>query len=174
VLAAARRALILARWADVVAAAIPAGARPRQEARMKTARQLLDGKPGIVAIAPHESVFAALERMAEHDIGALVVLEGAVLVGMLSERDYARKVILLGKSSRDIRVSEIMTPRVVCVGPDHTVDQCMAVMTEKRCRHLPVIEGDRVIGVLSIGDLVKETISEQQFQIAQLESYIMT
>jgi CBS domain-containing protein len=141
---------------------------------MKTARQLLDGKPGIVAIAPHESVFAALERMAEHDIGALVVLEGAVLVGMLSERDYARKVILLGKSSRDIRVSEIMTPRVVCVGPDHTVDQCMAVMTEKRCRHLPVIEGDRVIGVLSIGDLVKETISEQQFQIAQLESYIMT
>jgi CBS domain-containing protein len=141
---------------------------------MKTARQLLDGKPGIVAIAPHESVFAALERMAEHDIGALVVLEGAVLVGMLSERDYARTVILLGKSSRDIRVSEIMTPRVVCVGPDHTVDQCMAVMTEKRCRHLPVIEGDRVIGVLSIGDLVKETISEQQFQIAQLESYIMT
>lgn len=141
---------------------------------MKTARQLLDGKPGIVAIAPHESVFAALGRMAEHDIGALVVLEGAVLVGMLSERDYARKVILLGKSSRDIRVSEIMTPRVVCVGPDHTVDQCMAVMTEKRCRHLPVIEGDRVIGVLSIGDLVKETISEQQFQIAQLESYIMS
>jgi CBS domain-containing protein len=127
-----------------------------------------------VSIAPHESVFTALERMAEHDIGALVVLDGPVLAGVLSERDYARKVILLGKSSRDMRVSEIMTHKVVCVGPDQTVDQCMAVMTEKRCRHLPVLEGKRVIGVLSIGDLVKETISEQQFQIAQLESYIMT
>lgn len=141
---------------------------------MKTARQLIERKPGVVSIAPHESVFTALERMAEHDIGALVVLDGPVLAGMLSERDYARKVILLGKSSRDIRVSEIMTPKVVCVGPDQTVDQCMGVMTEKRCRHLPVLEGKRVIGVLSIGDLVKETISEQQFQIAQLESYIMT
>ena len=141
---------------------------------MKTARQLIEEKPGIVSIGPDASVFEALERMAGHDIGALVVLDGQVLAGMLSERDYARKVILLGKSSRDIRVSEIMTPKVVCVGPDQTVDQCMAVMTEKRCRHLPVIEGDRVIGVLSIGDLVKETISEQQFQIAQLESYIMT
>lgn len=141
---------------------------------MKTARQLIERKPGIVSIAPHESVFTALERMAEHDIGALVVLDGPVLAGMLSERDYARKVILLGKSSRDIRVSEIMTHKVVCVGPDQTVDQCMGVMTEKRCRHLPVLEGKRVIGVLSIGDLVKETISEQQFQIAQLESYIMT
>jgi CBS domain-containing protein len=141
---------------------------------MKTARQLLEEKPGIVSIAPEASVFAALERMAEHDIGALVVLEGPVLAGMLSERDYARKVILLGKSSRDIRVSEIMTRKVVCVGPDQTVDQCMALMTEKRCRHLPVLEGGQVIGVLSIGDLVKETISDQQFQIAQLESYIMT
>ncbi|MEI6319579.1 MAG: CBS domain-containing protein [Pseudomonadota bacterium] len=141
---------------------------------MKTARQLIERKPGIVSIAPHESVFTALERMAEHDIGALVVLDGPVLAGVLSERDYARKVILLGKSSRDMRVSEIMTHKVVCVGPDQTVDQCMAVMTEKRCRHLPVLEGKRVIGVLSIGDLVKETISEQQFQIAQLESYIMT
>jgi CBS domain-containing protein len=141
---------------------------------MKTARQLIERKPGVVSIAPHESVFAALERMAEHDIGALVVLDGPVLAGVLSERDYARKVILLGKSSRDMRVSEIMTHKVVCVGPDQTVDQCMAVMTEKRCRHLPVLEGKRVIGVLSIGDLVKETISEQQFQIAQLESYIMT
>jgi CBS domain-containing protein len=141
---------------------------------MKTARQLIERKPGVVSIAPHESVFTALERMAEHDIGALVVLDGPVLAGVLSERDYARKVILLGKSSRDMRVSEIMTHKVVCVGPDQTVDQCMAVMTEKRCRHLPVLEGKRVIGVLSIGDLVKETISEQQFQIAQLESYIMT
>ncbi|MCE2947857.1 MAG: CBS domain-containing protein [bacterium] len=141
---------------------------------MKTARQLLEEKPGIVSIEPEASVFAALERMAEHDIGALVVLEGPALAGMLSERDYARKVILLGKSSRDIRVSEIMTRKVVCVGPDQTVDQCMALMTEKRCRHLPVLEGRQVIGVLSIGDLVKETISDQQFQIAQLESYIMT
>ena len=141
---------------------------------MKTARQLIEEKPGILSIAPHESVFAALELMARHDIGALVVLDGPVLAGMLSERDYARKVILLGNSSRDILVSALMTHKVVCVGPDQTIDQCMAVMTEKRCRHLPVLEDARVIGVLSIGDLVKETISEQQFQIAQLESYIMT
>jgi len=142
---------------------------------MKTARQLLDEKPvGTVSISPGASVFEALELMAERDIGALVVCDHEKLVGMLSERDYARKVILLGKSSRELTVSEIMTHRVICVGPDQTVDQCMAVMTEKRCRHLPVLEGKRVIGVLSIGDLVKETISEQKFMIAQLESYIMS
>lgn len=142
---------------------------------MKTARQLLDEKPGgTVSIAPSASVFEALELMAARDIGALVVCDHDKLVGMLSERDYARKVILLGKSSRELTVSEIMTQRVICVGPDQTVDQCMAVMTEKRCRHLPVLEGKRVIGVLSIGDLVKETISEQKFMIAQLESYIMS
>jgi CBS domain-containing protein len=139
---------------------------------MKTARQLIERKPGIVSIAPHESVFTALERMAEHDIGALVVLDGPVLAGVLSERDYARKVILLGKSSRDMRVSEIMTHKVVCVGPDQTVDQCMAVMTEKRCRHLPVLEGKRVIGVLSIGDLVKWKISEVEAEADGLKAYI--
>ena len=139
---------------------------------MKTARQLIEEKPGIVSIGPDASVFEALERMAEHDIGALVVLDGQVLVGMLSERDYARKVILLGKSSRDIRVSEIMTPKVVCVGPDQTVDQCMAVMTEKRCRHLPVLEGKRVIGVLSIGDLVKVRLDEAEAEAEAMKAYI--
>jgi len=112
--------------------------------------------------------------MSERDIGALIVLQGETLAGILSERDYARKVILLGKSSREMTVSEIMTHRVICVGPDQLVDYCMALMTEKRCRHLPVLEDKRVIGVLSIGDLVKETIREQKFLIAQLESYIMT
>ena len=142
---------------------------------MKTARQLLAEKPaGTVSIAPQASVYEALVLMAERDIGALVVLEGETLAGILSERDYARKVILLGKSSREISVSEIMTHRVVCVGPDQTVDRCMGLMTEKRCRHLPVLDDNRVIGVLSIGDLVKETISEQKFVIAQLESYIMS
>jgi CBS domain-containing protein len=142
---------------------------------MKTARQVLAEKPaGVVSISPTASVYEALELMAARDIGALVVLEGETLTGILSERDYARKVILLGKSSRELRVDEIMTSRVVCVSPERTVDQCMGLMTEKRCRHLPVIEGKRVIGMLSIGDLVKETISEQRFMIAQLESYIMS
>ncbi|MBC7781879.1 MAG: CBS domain-containing protein [Proteobacteria bacterium] len=142
---------------------------------MKTARQLLAEKPpGAVSIAPTASVYDALKLMAERDIGALVVLEGETLVGILSERDYARKVILLGKSSRELQVSEIMTERVVCVGPETTVEQGMSLMTQKRCRHLPVLEDKRVIGVLSIGDLVKETISEQQLMIAQLESYIMS
>lgn len=142
---------------------------------MKTARQLLAEKaPGTVSIAPEASVFEALVLMSERDIGALIVLQGETLAGILSERDYARKVILLGKSSRELRVSEIMTHRVICVGPDQLVDYCMALMTEKRCRHLPVVEDKRVIGVLSIGDLVKETILEQKFLIAQLESYIMS
>ena len=110
--------------------------------------------------------------MAEREIGALPVVANGKLAGILSERDYARKVVLQGKSSRDTPVREIMTSRVVCVGPQRTVDECMALMTEKRIRHLPVIEHGELIGLLSIGDLVKETISEQQFVIAQLESYI--
>jgi CBS domain-containing protein len=140
---------------------------------VKNAKQLLANKPkGVVSIAPDENVLEALKLMADHDIGALVVLDGEKLVGILSERDYARKIVLLGKSSRDTLVREIMTHRVLCVSPSQMVDECMELMTQKRCRHLPVIEDKHVIGILSIGDLVKETISEQLETIHQLESYI--
>ncbi len=140
---------------------------------MKTIKQLLQGKSrGLCTIGPDARMFEALKLMAENDVGALLVIENDKLVGIISERDYARKVILHGKSSHDTPVKEIMTERVICVQPDRTVDECMALMTDKRFRHLPVIENDKLIGVLSIGDLVKETISEQQFMIKQLESYI--
>jgi CBS domain-containing protein len=113
-----------------------------------------------------------LKLMAEKDIGALIVLDGQRLVGILSERDYARKVALMGKTANDVPVKDIMTHQVLCVSPLHQVDECMALMTKKRCRHLPVIEEKQVIGMLSIGDLVKEMLSEQQLVIQQLESYI--
>ena len=142
---------------------------------MKSAKQLLAGKSlGVVSIGPDATVFEALQLMADKDVGALVVLDGPKLAGIFTERDYARKVILLGKSSKEMSVREIMTHRVLCVTPEQLTDECMAVMTEKRCRHLPVVEGKRVIGVLSIGDLVKEVISEQRETIVQLESYIMS
>lgn len=141
---------------------------------MYTVQQLLESKAGgVVTIAPDASVFEALELMAEKDIGAVVVVHDDRVVGILSERDYARKVILHNKASRDISVDEIMTDRVLYVGPTHTIDECMALMTDKRIRHLPVLDGDRLMGVLSIGDLVKATISEQDFMIRQLERYIM-
>lgn len=140
---------------------------------MKTVMQLLQGKTtGVHTIGPDAPVIDALKQMAERGIGALPVVDSEKLVGILSERDYARKVILQGKSSRDTPVREIMTTRVVCVGPQRTVEECMALMTDKRIRHLPVIDHGNLIGVLSIGDLVKEVISEQQYTIAQLESYI--
>ena len=140
---------------------------------MKTVRQLLQAKGDTVySIAPDARVYEALKLMAEKEVGALVVLADGALAGILSERDYARKVILHGKSSHDIPVREIMTANVVTVNPGQTVDQCMALMTSKRIRHLPVVEGDRLIGVLSIGDLVKEVIAEQEATIRQLESYI--
>jgi CBS domain-containing protein len=141
---------------------------------MKTVEQVLRGKNAeLVAVGPDESVFDALALMARREVGAVVVLEAGRLVGILSERDYARKIILLGKASKDTPVRDIMTPRVVCVTPATTIDECMALMTDKRCRHLPVLEGERVIGVVSIGDVVKHTIAEQQFIIEQLEHYIM-
>jgi len=140
---------------------------------MKTVRQLLDDKGGhVVSVSPDTTVFQALEVMADKGIGAVLVLEDGKVVGVMSERDYARKVILLGKSSHDTLVREIMTGRVVYARPDHTVPECMALMTDKRIRHLPVLDQGRLIGVLSIGDLVKETISEQEFIIRQLENYI--
>ena len=142
---------------------------------MYTVKQLLDTKPReVVTIAPDASVFEALELMAERDIGAVVVVHDGYVVGILSERDYARKVILHNKASKEITVDEIMTDRVLYVGPSHTIDECMALMTDKRIRHLPVMDGERLVGVLSIGDLVKATISEQDFTIRQLERYIMS
>ncbi len=140
---------------------------------MKTVSQLLQGKGGSVwSVSPESSVFDALKMMAEKNVGALLVMDEGKLRGILSERDYARKVILLGKSSHDLKVSEIMSDKVVCVGPEQTVDECMALMSGKRIRHLPVLESGKVIGVLSVGDLVKAVIALQQQTIQQLESYI--
>ena len=140
---------------------------------MKSVAQLLEGKGREVhTIGPDARVIDALKLMADKDVGALVVTEGAKLAGIISERDYARKVILHGKSSHDIAVRDIMTAKVVTVQPRHTVEECMALMTAKRIRHLPVTEGERLVGVLSIGDLVKEVIAEQEATIKQLESYI--
>jgi CBS domain-containing protein len=141
---------------------------------MKSVRHLLEGKRHkLISAGPDETVYDALQTMAEHDVGALVVLEGERLVGIFSERDYARKVILQGKSSKDTLVREIMTGKVVCVRPGQTVEDCMALMTDKRIRHLPVLEDQKVIGVISIGDVVKEMLSQQKFIIEQLEHYIM-
>ena len=140
---------------------------------MKTVRQLLQAKGGAVhSVSPDTRVFEALKLMAEKEIGALLVTDRGALVGIMSERDYARKGILHGKSSHDIPVREIMTSSVVTVTPGQTVDQCMALMTSKRIRHLPVMETGRLVGLVSIGDLVKEVIAEQEQTIRQLESYI--
>ncbi|MDO9150035.1 MAG: CBS domain-containing protein [Methylotenera sp.] len=141
---------------------------------MKTLQQLLDGKKykEVISIAPHRPVFDALVILAEYKIGALVVLDGENLVGIFSERDYAREVILKGKSSKTTAISEVMSSKVWSAKPDDTVEYAMSLMTEHRIRHLPVLENDKVIGVLSIGDLVKETIIYQQTLIQQLESYI--
>jgi len=140
---------------------------------MKTVSQLLQGKGGNVwSVSPESSVFDALKLMADRNCGALLVMVDGRLRGILSERDYARKVILLGKSSHELSVSEIMSDKVVCVSPAQTVDDCMALMSSKRIRHLPVLEGGNVIGVLSVGDLVKAVIEQQQQMIQQLESYI--
>jgi CBS domain-containing protein len=124
------------------------------------------------SVAPGDTVLHALEVMAQYDIGGVVVLDGDKLVGILTERDYARRVVLLGRASRNLPVSEIMTSHVCCVSPERTIDECMALMTEKRIRHLPVLDHKVVIGVISIGDVVKATIAEKEFEIAQLQSYI--
>ncbi len=141
---------------------------------MKTVRDLLRVKGNQVwSIGPDASVYEALSLMAEKDVGALLVLDGTgQLAGILSERDYARKIVLKGKTSRETPVREIMTERVVWVRPDQTIEECMALMTNKRVRHLPVLEAGRLIGVISIGDVVKDIISEQEFIIGQLENYI--
>lgn len=140
---------------------------------MKTVSELLQGKGGsVLSVTPESSVFAALKLMAEKNVGALLVMNGDVLRGIMSERDYARKVILLGKSSHELAVRDIMSDKVVSVTPKQTVDDCMALMTGRRIRHLPVLDNGRVVGVLSIGDLVKAVIEMQQQTIQQLESYI--
>lgn len=140
---------------------------------MESVSQLLQDKGGgVLSVTPATSVYEALKLMAEKNVGALLVMEGGALRGIMSERDYARKVTLLGKSSQDIAVRDIMSEKVVTVSPMQTVDACMGLMTDRRIRHLPVVENGRVIGVLSIGDLVKAVIAEQQQTIQQLESYI--
>jgi len=140
---------------------------------MRTVRHLLESKGrGIWSIAPDASVYAALQLMADKEVGALLVLEEGRLVGIISERDYARKVILRGKSSLDTPVREIMTSKIFSVRPEQTIEECMAVVTDKRIRHLPVLEGDTVIGVISIGDLVKAEIEDKNFLIQQLKGYI--
>lgn len=123
-------------------------------------------------IAPNATVFDALTSMAEKDIGALLVVENSEVVGIFSERDYARKIILQGKSSRDTEVQEIMTSEVLCISPDQSVTKCMALMTDKRIRHIPVLDDGQLVGVISIGDVVKAIITEQQIIINHLEDYI--
>lgn len=141
---------------------------------MKGVAEILKGKPSRVvhAIGPNDTVYDAIRKMAEHNIGALLVLEGDRVVGIVTERDYARKVVLADRSSKETPVSVIMTPQVLCVSPQQTTEECMAIMTENRVRHLPVMDKGRLIGLVSIGDLVKDIISEQQFIIEQLEHYI--
>src|SRR5690606_22142801 len=146
------------------------------EGCMKTVQQLLEVKGyKTLSVSPDTLIYDALVIMAEHHIGALVVLhDDGRLAGIFSERDYAREVILKGKTSKSAKVSEAMSTIVTTVTPDQLVDECMELMSGKRIRHLPVLENNRVIGILSIGDLVKETIAYQQFLIEQLESYIQS
>lgn len=141
---------------------------------MKSVRQLLGHKGTAVhTVSPDATVFEALEVMARHDVGALVVVDdGGEVIGLLSERDYARKVILQGRISRDTPVREIMTTAVLCVTSRQTVDACMALMTRNRIRHIPVVENGQLSGIVSIGDVVSSIIEDQQFTIEQLEHYI--
>ena len=141
---------------------------------MTSVVHILQSKPEktVYTIAPTATVFDAVKLMAEKSIGALVVMEGEHVVGMITERDYARKIVLMARSSKETRVHDIMTSAVMYVSPDQTSQECMALMTENRLRHLPVMDNGKLIGLVSIGDLVKDIISEQKFIIEQLEHYI--
>jgi CBS domain-containing protein len=141
---------------------------------MTTVRQILSAKTDIYAVKPEDSVYDALTLMADRNIGAVLVVSGAEIKGILSERDYARRVVLHGKMSKETPVAEVMTTNVICVDPGWTADQCMALMTEKRVRHLPVLEDGRLVGVISIGDVVRAVVDEQKFTITSLERYMMT
>ncbi len=141
---------------------------------MQTVRQLLGTKsPEIHAVAPDSAVIDAIRLMAEKGIGAVLVMDGARLAGILSERDYARKIVLRDRSSRDTPVAAIMTAEVVTVTPADTVEDCLQLVTDRRIRHLPVVEGDAVLGVISIGDLVKSVIEQQRRELGQLQQYIV-
>jgi CBS domain-containing protein len=140
---------------------------------MKTVALLLRAKGNaVLTVPPDTPVFGALGLMAEKNVGAVLVVDGKRLVGIFSERDYARKVILKGRSSKETPVREVMSSTVLYVTPQRTMEECMVLMTEKRVRHLPVLEGERLVGVISIGDIVKEIIAEQEFTIEQLQNYI--
>jgi CBS domain-containing protein len=139
-----------------------------------TVRQMLADKTSVYSVTPEETIYDALRLMADRNIGAVLVLSGQEIKGIFSERDYARKVILLGKTSRTTPVGDIMTTNVICVEPTWTADQCMALMTDKHIRHLPVVEQGRVVGVISIGDAVRAVVDEQQFTIRALEQYLMS
>ena len=141
---------------------------------MKTLQQVLNEKKHqeLISIAPNRPVFDALVILAEYKIGALAVMDGDKLVGIFSERDYAREIVLQGRSSKTTHICEVMTAKVISGKPDDLVDSAMRMMSEKKFRHLPVMDGEKVLGMLSIGDLVKETIDDQQRAIAALESYI--
>ena len=140
---------------------------------MRNVSQILERKGGrVVAIAEDQPVLEAVRLMAEHHIGAVLVMRGDELAGIASERDYARKVVLQGRSSSDTPVSAIMSSPVVCVAPTESVGDCMAIMTERHIRHLPVLEGGRILGIVSIGDLVKEVIEDQKQEISYLQQYI--
>ena len=140
---------------------------------MRTVNQLLDIKGSEVwSITPSATTYDALQVTAEKKIGALLVMDGDSIMGIFSERDYARKVVLKGKSSKDTPVGDIMSKKVLYVSPEQTIEECMAIMTESHVRHLPVCTGEKVVGLISIGDVVKSIISHQQFMIDQLQKYI--
>jgi len=139
-----------------------------------TVRQMLAGKAGAYSVSPDDTIFDALRLMADKNIGAVLVMSGETIEGILSERDYARKVVLLGKTSKTTPVREIMTTDVIFVDPGWTADQCMALMTDKRIRHLPVVENGKLAGIISIGDVVRAVVDRQQFTITSLERYIMS
>ncbi len=141
---------------------------------MKSVAQILKAKADqtIYTIAPTASVFDAVKLMAEKNIGALVVMEGEKIVGIITERDYARKIVLMARWSKETPVRDIMTAAVMFVSPAHRTEECMALMTENRVRHLPVLDNGKLVGLVSIGDLVRDTISEQKFIIHQLQHYI--
>ena len=140
---------------------------------MITVKEILKDKDGgMLTISPQETVYRALEIMAEKDLGALVVVKDEKVVGLFSERDYARNIVLKGKSSKDTLVKDLMNANPCFVRPEHTLNDCMALITEKRTRHLPVLDGEKLVGIVSIGDVVKQYIVDKEFTIKQLENYI--